>query len=50
MSHRPQASLLRSVGGLDNPIWGDERSRAVRQEAAAVAQQVQFVAALIVVW
>lgn len=44
----PRASLLRTIGGLDEPRRGDERSRRIWCEAAAVAQQVQFIAAIMV--
>jgi hypothetical protein len=43
---RPRASLLRTIGGLDDPLRGDERSSRICCEAAAVAQQVQFIAAI----
>jgi hypothetical protein len=42
----PRASLLRTIGSLDEPRLGDERSRRIWCEAAAVAQQVQFIATL----
>jgi hypothetical protein len=45
---RPRASLLRTIGGLDDPLRGDERSSRIWCEAAAVAQQVQFTAAIMV--
>ena len=49
MSHAgPRASLLRTIGGLDDPRRGDERSSRILCEAAAVAQQVQFIAAIMV--
>src|SRR5215467_12977553 len=43
---RPRASLLRTIGGLDDPQRGDERSNRIWCEAAAVAQQVQFTVAI----
>jgi hypothetical protein len=45
---RPRTSLLRTIGNLDDPLRGDERSRTIWCEGAAVAQQVQFIAAIVV--
>ena len=45
---RPRTSLLRTIGNLDDPLRGDERNRGIWCEAAAVAQQVQFIAAIMV--
>jgi hypothetical protein len=40
--------FLRTIGGLDDPRRGDERSNRVWSEAGAVAQQAQFYAAILV--
>jgi hypothetical protein len=42
-----RTTFLRTIGGLDDPRRGDERSKQVWSEAGAVAQQAQFYAALI---
>jgi hypothetical protein len=43
-----RTSLLRTIGGLDDPRRGDERSNRIWCEAGAVAGQVQYIAAIIV--
>jgi hypothetical protein len=43
-----RTAFLRTVGGLDDPRRGDERSNRVWADARAVAQQAQFYAAVLV--
>jgi hypothetical protein len=47
-ANRSRTAFLRTIGGLDDPRRGDERSNRVWADARAVAQQAQFYAALLV--
>jgi hypothetical protein len=45
MTERTPAPTLRAIGGLDSRLWGDERSRVVWLESAAIGWQVQTLGA-----